>query len=387
MIDDLRVTCIPFKHHAMVYSKFNEVKDVFSFSINDELIAWCTKSGTVQVVNSLSLEEVWSSDVKNASNVMWCDDVLHARDASSYGANHFFSIRGDQHTGLVPEGRYAIDRFANKVPGQVVFYGISEQGVNQVGLWDKKHERPRWLVDMHVVRSFHTAHFVFGLLASNHSVTTIACLSASDGELLWQIDLKDKVARPSSVYAHENKYEFMITSLVAVHANKLTIGVEWDPVTPRLITIDCNTGSIDQYWEDVNLKSGLHARPVLDGTHILYLHGSNRFEKETQYVEIDLAAGHPVRKGIVQSLLREELVLKDWTLCDGKIYFTAIKNERFPTHVGILDYNTLDLLWWEKIAMDNDHFLQEGIGLQAYGNHFYVLDTLGTLHCFRDTND
>lgn len=130
----------------------------------------------------------------------------------------------------------------------------------------------------------------------------------------------------------------------------------------------------------------MHARQVLDGARILYLHGSNRFEKETQYVEIDLAAGHPMRKGIVQSLLRKELVLKDWRLCDGKIYFTAIKNERFPTHVGILDYNTLDLLWWEKIEMENDHFLQEGIGLQAYGNHFFVLDTLGTLHCFRNIN-
>jgi outer membrane protein assembly factor BamB len=370
----------------MAYTKFHEVTDVFSFSLHDELIAYCTNSGKLCVVNPWSFNEVWNSDVKNASSVIWYDDVLYARDASGYGAIHFFTKNGERHRGFIPEGRYVIDQFSNKVAGQVVFYGVSDMGVRQVGLQEIKREQARWLIDLHVGRSFHTPEFVFALLSSESSVTTIACLSASDGELLWQLNLTDKLIRPASVYEHESKYSFTITSLVAMHANKLTVGVKWDPATHRLVSIDCSTGSIDHYWSDIALATTAQAQQVGDGSGILYLRGSNRLAKETQYVEINLAAGSTARTGVVQSLLREELVVRDWVLRNGKIYFTAIKNERFPTHIGILDYNTLDLLWWQKIIMADNDFLMDGMALEASRDHLYVLDTLGTLHCFKDIN-
>ncbi len=370
----------------MVYTKFHEVKEVFSFSINDDLIAYCTTAGKLYVTNSLSFKVAWSSDVKNGCNVIWYGDVLYVRNSRGTGANHFFTKSGDRHQRFVPVGRYTIDRFSNMVEGQVIFYGESDLGIRQIGLQEIKSEQFRWLVDLHVVRSFHTTDFVFALLNSPEAVTTIACLSACDGKVLWQLDLRDKLPRPASVYEREDEYKFSVTGFVGMYANKLIVSVTWDPAAHHFIAIDCSTGLIDQYWSDIALKTSTHAQQVLDGSRVLYLHGYNKFEKDTQCVEIDLATGNPIRTEVVQSLLREELVLKDWTLSDGKIYFTAIKNERFPTHIGILDYSTMELLWWQKIVIDNDVLLPAGQRPQVYRDHCYVLDTAGTLHCFKEIN-
>jgi outer membrane protein assembly factor BamB len=347
-------------------------------------MAYCGKQGKISVTNSSSLKEVWSSDVQNGSQVIWYDDVLYARNARGQGANYFFTKNGSRLKEFSPEGlRYSIDRFSNKVAGQLVFYAVSDSGVRKIGLLDIKRQEPFWLQDMHVVHSFQTADLVLAVLASAEGSTAVACLSASEGKLLWQLNLRNTLPRPASVYEHESDYRFEITKLIAMYANKLIVGVTWDPATHRFIAIDCSTGQIDQYWSDVAFKTTSHGQQILDGSRVLYLHGYSKFEKETQYVEIDLTAGSIVRTGVVQSLLREGLVLKDWTLSDGKIYFTALRDERFPTHIGILEYTTLDLLWWQKIAIDNNVFLQEGKGPEVDRDHCYVLDTQGTLHFFR----
>jgi hypothetical protein len=369
----------------MVYTKFHEVKEVFSFSVNEERMAYCEKGGRIRVMNSESLTEVWGSEVQNGSQVIWYDDVLYVRNAMGGGANYFFTEDGNRLPEFSQEGlRYAIDRFSNKVTGQAVFYAVSDTGARQIGLLDVKRQVPFWLRDLEVVRSFQTTDYVFAMLASTVASTAIACLSAGDGKLLWQVDLRDTLSRPASVYENESDYQFEITKLVAAYANKLIVGVTWDPVTHRFITIDCSTGLIDQYWSEIALKTTTHAQQILDGSRVLYLHGYNKFQKETQYVELDLQAGSIVRTGIVESLLREGLVLKDWVLSDGKIYFTALRNEQFPTHIGILEYATLDLLWWQKIAIDNNAFLEEGRGPEVNRDRCYVLDTQGTLHFFRE---
>jgi hypothetical protein len=370
----------------MAYSKFHEVKEVFSFSVHDGLLAYCETSGKIHVVNSSSLKEAWSTDVKNGSQVIWYDDLLYARDAWGHGANYFFEKNGNRIQEFIHEGlRYAIDRFSNKVTGQVVFYAVPDTGERKVGLLDTHRLKPFWIQDLAVSRSFHSTDFVFGVLSSAGANTAIVCLSARDGRPLWQLDLKNTLPRPASVYENESKYLFKITQLVATYANKVIVGVTWDPATHRLLAIDCTTGQIDQYWSDIALKTTAHARQILDGSRVLYLHGYNKFEKETQYVEFDLHTGSIVRTGIAPSLFREGITIKDWTLNDGKIYFTALKDEPFPTHIGILDYATLDLLWWQKIPMDNDVLLQEGRGPEVDQDHFYVLDTQGVLHFFRNT--
>jgi outer membrane protein assembly factor BamB len=369
----------------MVYEKFHELREIFGFSTNDGLMACCEKKGTIRVMNSASCEEVWNTNVQNGSLLIWYDDILYARNAMGQGANHFFTKNGDHVKEFNLDGfRYSIDWFCNMVTGRAVFYAVSNNGARKVGLLDIRHQEPFWLRDLEAGRSFQTPDFVFSLLASADAHTIIACLSASEGELLWRLDLKSALSRPASVYESETKYQFRITKLVAMYANRLIVGVTWDPATHRLLAIDCKTGQIDHYWSEIALKTTAHAQQILDGSRVLYLHGNSRFEKETQCLELDFVTGDVIRNSVVQSLLQEELVLRAWTLNDGKIYFTALKNERFPTHIGILDYATLDLLWWQKIEIDGNAFLEEGKGPEVDGDRCYVLDTQGTLHFFRE---
>jgi outer membrane protein assembly factor BamB len=368
----------------MIYQEFHQMKEVSSFSTNDGVITCCDKRGTISAVKIASWEEIWNSSVQNGSQLIWYDDILYVRMARGRGANYFFTKNGERIKEFSLDGfRYSIDRFCNKIAGRAVFYAVSDGDARKIGLLDINRQEPLWLTALDAGQSFQSPDFIFSILVSFEATTILACLSAGDGRLLWQLDLKNALPRPASIYENESEYRFAVTKLVAAHANRLIVGVTWDPATHRLAAINAKTGQIDQYWSETALKTTAHAQHILDGSRVLYLHGYNQFERETQCLELDLNTGSVIRNSVVQSLLQNDLVLKDWTLSDGKIYFTASKEERFPTHIGILEYTTLDLLWWQKTDVDNNAFLVEGRGPEVDNDHCFVLDTAGTLHFFR----
>ena len=112
-----------------MYKKFKELRDVFSFSLNDECLAYCNVSGKVAVIDSSSLEEVWATDIKNGSQIIWYGDILYVRDSTGHGANYFFTKKGERINEDGKEGLvYAINISSNLVYETVVCNAVIVDG-------------------------------------------------------------------------------------------------------------------------------------------------------------------------------------------------------------------------------------------------------------------
>jgi hypothetical protein len=107
--------------------------------------------------------------------------------------------------------------------------------------------------------------------------------------------------------------------------------------------------------------------------------GSNLF------AEIDLQTGTVLREGILQALDESDLQVRTFEVKEGKIYFTANHQGSFGAiAIGVLSLQTLQLLWWEVVKMDQadgfGNFLLNSVTVSA--NQLGILDKTGVLHLY-----
>nr|WP_294926186.1 hypothetical protein [uncultured Flavobacterium sp.] len=112
---------------------------------------------------------------------------------------------------------------------------------------------------------------------------------------------------------------------------------------------------------------------------ILSIYGKmSTHQADSPFVEINATTGAVIRNHRIESLYLENLKIGFWKVLDNKIYFTANKDTLHGRHIGILDYNTLEILWQTEISDLRGTFKD----FQVSDNKIYALDTGNQLHIF-----
>ncbi len=74
----------------------------------------------------------------------------------------------------------------------------------------------------------------------------------------------------------------------------------------------------------------------------------------------------------------------DFTVESGDIYFNAKVNGSLGGEaVGVLNYQTLELVWWERISSEEGAFFGAGQSPNVSGDKFYILDSKSILHVYK----
>ena len=108
--------------------------------------------------------------------------------------------------------------------------------------------------------------------------------------------------------------------------------------------------------------------------------GQNKFARsaESPFVEINAKTGEVIRNSFSHSLFNANFKLGKWKFLNNKFYFTAAQDSISSSHIGIMDYETLELLWITKVANQKGAFRD----LQVIENKIYVLDNGNQLHIY-----
>lgn len=224
---------------------------------------------------------------------------------------------------------------------------------------------------------------VGAVLLHNKNVITregaiiLRSLSLLTGEYEWELDLGVQGLEVGGILGVEG------ANLIVLCENKQHQQV--------LLSLDVATGR--EVWRrDLQVSHGGTYAFNEDKTSIFYMHagglwlngvrvaqGSNIFR------EIDTADGSVRREGVLWQMDGAGLGIKNCTFQDGFIYFTAVYQSFGPTVIGVLDYETLSLLWWEEVQMQEadgfgNFFLNQP--LQVSENRIYVLDKTHVLHIY-----
>lgn len=177
--------------------------------------------------------------------------------------------------------------------------------------------------------------------------------------------------------------QFRIVQLVGILGSNLWVTYSIDRLD-GLLALDCATGHVswkstpDLGVDAVNVKR-LEEKQVLFGLFGVY----DRSNPVSPYFELDGLTGDGKRKGFVESLFKERLIVRDWIYYANKIYFTARREMLTSNYIGVLDYDTLELLWYGEVPGRKGDLKE----LQVSENRLYVLDAAGTLHIFEETDE
>lgn len=260
----------------------------------------------------------------------------------------------------------------NKI--RLAVYQDEESGKCSYGVFDIQKFNLLWLLPHYMGRLNIVSEYLFGYDGGKLNYINIL-----DGSLIWQTILPNR----------------NILNLYVVSDNILTISYETKPHHFGLCGVDVYTGKV--VW-DIQ-PQGFYpytAQVYPNCSHLisictsnLTLNGVELWAGKNTFLEIN-AVGEIVRCGTLLVLDDLGLRIKDFVLQEDKIYFTAHYKGSFGAiTVGILDYQTLSLLWWEEVNLASDtdwmgHFL---VQLQVSENKMYALDDAGTLHIYeRDEN-
>lgn len=203
---------------------------------------------------------------------------------------------------------------------------------------------------------------------------TICCFSPATNEFVWVRHLEG-----AHLLKIIGKSDYVIIAILKNY---------------RTLALNTHTGSI--IWERMggNYCSTLSPQ----GNSVLHLESGGLWVNGIQLVrgtnlfqEIDALTGSIKREGILADLDDLGLGIKNFSVATGFIYFTASYQGSFSaTAVGVLDYETLNLLWWQEIEMQVaggfGNFLLNQPPVVA-GNQFFVLDKTQTLHIFERTKE
>lgn len=205
--------------------------------------------------------------------------------------------------------------------------------------------------------------------------TNISSLSLLTGLYSWEIELSVS----------------NIISIIGIYTDYLIVTYETAANQTGILALDVATGNT--VWDTLVNGVMYSFYPIFskNGATVfnlhaggLWLNGIQMAQGNNIFREIDLTNGTIKREGILQELDNLGLGVKYFVLNEDNICFTANYNGSFGAIVvGVLDYETLSLLWWEEVKMDEaDGFGNFLTQIQVSENNIYVLDKTGTLHIY-----
>lgn len=167
-----------------------------------------------------------------------------------------------------------------------------------------------------------------------------------------------------------------ILNFLGVHENVLVVCLQFGN-SYGLMGLDINTGEILWNRDDWGLLQGHHT--TMQNGKIFSLKGGTF--SDSYYLEADVATVSLLRFGEVPNLKKQGFSVFNYTLHENLIYFTANKLDTSDaTILGVLTYDSLELLWWQEVELENGAFLAQKP--QVDDEKLYILDTEGTLHIF-----
>ncbi len=222
-----------------------------------------------------------------------------------------------------------------------------------------------------------TGSFVFCFSSNTKAIfKSINLLSShilNDGLKEWEIDISN--------YGEIKNVIIVVNNILWVYLDYKLENTK----KGRLVAIDINTGQIvPMPVNDGNLFTSNILYNEAKQTAIFITKQSAKQNTST-LIEVCLKTGTILRKVLMQSLLDKEFEIVYSVLHNNKIYATlAFQKPTTPRHIGVIDVDSLDLVWYDEPQLENDVFFK--FNMQVSDNNIYVLDTTNTLHIYEKEN-
>ncbi|MDI9880167.1 hypothetical protein [Flectobacillus longus] len=257
------------------------------------------------------------------------------------------------------ENNLSFNLSSNIVNAKIVILLRNELNVRLVGLFDIEKFTLLWSLEESI--GFLNYQYIDKIFC-NHQHDNFKILALNtNGAIIWQTQLN-----------RNGK----ILNFLGVHEDVLVVCLQFGN-TYGLMGLDINTGKILWNRDDWGLLQGHHT--TMQNGKIFSLKGGAF--SDSYYLEADIATVSLLRYGEVPNLKKHGFSIFNYTLYENFIYFTASKiGTSEATIVGVLAYDSLELLWWQEVELENGAFLAQKP--QVDGDKLYILDTGGTLHIF-----
>lgn len=228
------------------------------------------------------------------------------------------------------------------------------------------------------LRNVSIAHFYnsYEVIAYSKLMVGFNSISILTGVYKWELELSVK----------------HITKIIGCYEDVLNVVYEKENSKTGALGIDAQTGKILCNTEGGNFWS----RFGKDNTTIVHFYsshfsfnGGNLNKFCNIFREVDAKTGEVIREGIHEYLDGLKLRVIAFEIQGSSICFTAQRHFFGATVLGVMDYDTLEVIWWEEIVTPdekgNNCFIMNNP--QMGDNKLYALDSQSTLHIFERTSD
>ena len=149
----------------------------------------------------------------------------------------------------------------------------------------------------------------------------------------------------------------------------------------HLIALELKTGKIIHHLSDGLPLHEVHVELLEDKQRIVSIWGkmSSHCPAESPFVEINALTGEVLRNTYSQSMYNANLKLGAWKYLNDKIYFDAAFDTINSTHIGVMDYLTLEVEWFtevidRKAGLRNLQVTEDKIYIMDSGNQLFVYE-------------
>lgn len=149
----------------------------------------------------------------------------------------------------------------------------------------------------------------------------------------------------------------------------------------HLIALDVHTGRLKHHLGEGLPLHDFHIQLLEDRQCIVSYWGkiSSHQQSESPFVEIDALTGTVLRNTFSMSLYDANLKLGAWQYQAGKIYFDAAFDTINSTHIGLMDFDTLDVEWFDEVkdrkaGLRNLQVSEDKIYIMDIGNQLFVYE-------------
>lgn len=334
----------------MKFNRINTIIDVNCFKVNNNTLIYIDKNNSLLINGIVILK-----------NVVSCNFLLNnfecfTEDRITYiiNDNKFITqINGAIITNSIYNNSFLISNYKNGLYEVELYYFIENEFI----------KKDLFLHKLNFGTNFRLENnFIF-----QSSSVNIKSLSLLTGESDWEVDL--------GAYGE-------IRKVIGVVGDKLWVSLDRRIESLKqatLISIDITTGTVINILNDLPIDA--HQIAIIEEKQtILSLRGtiSTHQKAISPLIEIDALTGEVIRNGFSQSLYDANFKLGRWQYLNDKIYFDAAVDTINSTHIGIMDYNTLDVIWSTEVK-ERKAGLTE---LQVSEDKIYVLDQGGQLFIF-----
>jgi hypothetical protein len=347
----------------MVLDFKTRYKDIYNYKVylNEVFMIDASKLEVVCVENADT--HLWSYKISRKSKIIICDSFICALNNS-----------GNEDIVLNQKGKFIIDLFANE---KLSVHPYANSIDNKLIV--RNSDNGICLYDLEKLSTVWKSSFETGILClqtnlllittTKSSSNELMCINKTNGSLFWIINVASTLNKSGEVI-----------NIIGTYSALLILCIKRNISTFELVALNINTGAVAWALEDLGLLYGYTAKINEETGSILSLRAQ---ANQSYYLEVDIVNASIKRYGEIDELYKLGLSIADFTVHDKFIYFTAHYMNSFgPEAIGILNYETLELLWWEHVKLDEGAFFGVGQKPVVEEDRLYILDTKGTLHIY-----